>query len=238
MKQTAGALLAAGPSLTQLAASKPAGPIWDLHCHFGGFEGRTREEKGAAMLRFADRLGIERLCTFMGNPPINNPSPEQLRDQNGQVLQVISRWPDRLFGFVYLNPIRDGAMVGVKLWMACRANTPALDPVVARAAELRARIFQHTWLKTGGNLPGESTPMELAELALRHPSIPMICGDTGRKLGDRDPRHTEGKERVLGSGRARSHGRLSRDGPARTRIGARDFGQRRWRRAQFRFSTV
>ena len=50
-------------------------------------------------------------------------------------------------------------------------------PVSMRA--LKAVIFQHTFAKTTGNLPGESTPMDLAELARRHPSVPMICGHTG-----------------------------------------------------------
>jgi hypothetical protein len=166
--------------------------IWDLHCHLSGFEGRTPDEKMADMIRFADRMGIDRVCTYMGYPHLNDPSPEQLRAQNDQVLQAISHWHHRAFGFVYLNPnhlqfsldefnrcVRDGPMVGVKLWVARRANTPELDPIVERAAALRAVIFQHTWFKTDGNLPGESTPMDVAELARRHPSVPIICGHTG-----------------------------------------------------------
>jgi hypothetical protein len=166
--------------------------IWDLHCHLSGFEGRTPDEKMAEMIRFADRMGIDRLCTYMGYPHLSDPTPEQLREQNDMVLQAISHWHHRAFGFVYLNPnhlqfsldefnrcVRDGPMVGVKLWVARRANTPELDPIVERAAALRAVIFQHTWFKTGGNPPGESTPMDVAELARRHPSVPMICGHTG-----------------------------------------------------------
>src|SRR5207245_6967618 len=30
-----------------------------------------------------------------------------------------------------------------------------------------------------GKLPGSSTPMDLAELARRHPKVPLICGHTG-----------------------------------------------------------
>jgi predicted TIM-barrel fold metal-dependent hydrolase len=166
--------------------------IWDLHCHLSGFEGRTPHEKMAEMIRFADRMGIDRLCTYMGYPHLNDPTPEQLREQNDVVLQAISHWHHRAFGFVYLNPnhlqfsldefnrcVRDGPMVGVKLWVARRANTPELDPIIERAAALRAVIFQHTWFKTGGNPPGESTPMDVAELARRHPSVPIICGHTG-----------------------------------------------------------
>jgi hypothetical protein len=44
---------------------------------------------------------------------------------------------------------------------------------------LKAVIFQHTWIKTPGNLPGESTPMDLAQLAARFPAVPIICGHTG-----------------------------------------------------------
>ncbi|HEY3838564.1 MAG TPA: amidohydrolase family protein [Bryobacteraceae bacterium] len=166
--------------------------IWDLHCHLGGFEGRTPDEKMAAMIGFADRMGVDRLCVYMGFPFINDPSPQELRTQNDQVLQALSHWHHRAVGFVYLNPkhvqasldelnrcVRDGPMVGVKLWVAARANASALDTLIDRAAALRAVIFQHTWIKTGGNLPGESTPMDLAELARRHPDVRMICGHTG-----------------------------------------------------------
>jgi predicted TIM-barrel fold metal-dependent hydrolase len=70
-------------------------------------------------------------------------------------------------------------MVGVKLWVARHCNTPELDPIVKRAAELKALVLQHTYIKATGNLPGESTPMELAELARRHPDVPMIAAHAG-----------------------------------------------------------
>jgi predicted TIM-barrel fold metal-dependent hydrolase len=166
--------------------------IWDLHCHIAGFEGRTPDEKMAELIRFADRMGIDRVCVYMGYPMENDPGPETLRAQNNQVLQALSHWHHRAFGFVYLNPkhgrisldelnrcVRDGPMVGVKLWVAQRANAPELDPLIERAAALKAVIFQHTWIKTGSNLPGESTPMDLVELARRHPAVSIICGHTG-----------------------------------------------------------
>ncbi len=166
--------------------------IWDLHCHLNGFEGRTPAEKMAEMVRFADRLDVERMCVFMGYPFDENPSTETLRAQNDQVLEALKHAPDRAFGFVYLSPnhldfslrefdrcVRDGPMVGVKLWVAKRADSPEVDRIVERAAALRAVIFQHTWLKVGGNLPGESTPEDIAAVARRHPMVPIICGHTG-----------------------------------------------------------
>jgi predicted TIM-barrel fold metal-dependent hydrolase len=166
--------------------------IWDLHCHLSGVPGVTPEERMGQLIGFADRLGIERICVFMGMKWSYDPTPEDMRRQNDEVLTAIRRWPQRAFGFVYLNPnhveaslvelercVGNGPMVGVKLWVARHCNTPELDPIVRRATELKAIVFQHTYLKVGGNLPGESTPTELAELARRHPAAALICGHTG-----------------------------------------------------------
>lgn len=166
--------------------------IWDAHTHLSGVPGRTPEERMEQLLGFADRLGIERLCVFMGMTWSYDPSPEEMRKQNDEVLAALKRWHERAFGFVYLNPnhveaslaeldrcVRDGPMVGVKLWVARHCNTPELDPIVERAGELKALVLQHTYIKATGNLPGESTPMELAELARRHPQVPLVCAHTG-----------------------------------------------------------
>ncbi|HUQ91143.1 MAG TPA: amidohydrolase family protein [Bryobacteraceae bacterium] len=166
--------------------------IWDLHCHLNGVAGQTSDERMANLMQFADRLGIERVCVFMGVPFLYEPSPEQLREQNDQVLQAISHWHHRAFGFVYLSPqhlefslrefdrcVRKGPMVGIKLWVAKRAAARELDPIIQAAASMNAVIFQHTWHKTTGNLPGESEPVDVAALAARHPRVPIICGHTG-----------------------------------------------------------
>jgi predicted TIM-barrel fold metal-dependent hydrolase len=170
----------------------PPERVWDLHCHLTGVPGRTPDEIMAALVARADRMGIERLVVFMGYPTVADPTPDELRRQNDQVLQALSHWHDRAFGFVYVSPnqveaslreidrcVRDGPMVGVKLWVARRCDDRAIDPIIVRAGELQAAIYQHTWIKAGGNPPGESSPDDLVALAARHPTIPLICGHTG-----------------------------------------------------------
>jgi uncharacterized protein len=172
------------------ASILPSG-VWDLHCHLNG-AGRTPEQRMEKLLEFSSRLGIERVVLSLGMPLIEDPTPELLRKQNDELLAVLGRYPDRAFGLVYLNPnhldfslrefdrcVRDGPMLGVKLWVARRANAPELDPIVERAQALGAIVYQHTWYKAGGNLPGESTPADVAELARRHPGATIICGHTG-----------------------------------------------------------
>ncbi|HET6573950.1 MAG TPA: amidohydrolase family protein [Fimbriiglobus sp.] len=166
--------------------------IWDLHCHLSGVPGRTPEERMARLIAAADRMGIARLCVYMGMRWSQDPSPADFRKQNDEVLQAISHYHDRAFGFVYVNPkhvkeslaeidrrVRDGPMVGVKLWVAQHADTKEVDAIVERATELKALVFQHTWIKATGNLPGESTPMDVAAMAARHPKATIVCGHTG-----------------------------------------------------------
>jgi hypothetical protein len=166
--------------------------IWDLHCHLSGVDGRTPNERMAQLIAYADRMGVERLIVFMGQQFATDPTPDEFRRQNDEVLEALSHWHHRAFGFVYLNPkhedaslaeldrcVKNGPMVGVKLWVAVRCTDPRVDSIVRRAAELQAVIYQHTWRKTTGNLAGESTPGDLAELASRHPRAAIICGHTG-----------------------------------------------------------
>lgn len=166
--------------------------IWDLHVHLSGVSGATPAERMAQLIALADRMGIERLCVYMGIPWSRDPKPETFRKENDQVLEAIGKFPDRTFGFVYLNPkhveeslaeldrcVARGPMVGVKLWVAKECRAAELDPIIRRAGELEAVIFQHTWLKVAGNDPGESTPDDLLQLAARHPTTPIICGHTG-----------------------------------------------------------
>jgi predicted TIM-barrel fold metal-dependent hydrolase len=178
--------------------------IWDLHCHPTGAIGRMPEESMARLIAVADRMGIDRLVIYMGQRTVVDPSPEELRRQNDYVLQALSHWHHRAFGFVYVSPkhseaslreidrcVRDGPMVGLKLWVAARCDCPEADALVQRAAELKAVVFQHTWIKSQGNDPGESSPMDLAALAARHPKASIICGHTGGQweLGIRVVRH-------------------------------------------------
>ena len=173
-------------------ASDASDLIWDVHCHLTSLVGETPEERMTQLVGFADRLGIDRIILSLGFTIYPDPSPQQLREENDQVLRALRRWPDRVFGFVYLNPnqldfslqefdrcVRDGPMVGIKLLTAKRCSAPELDPIVERALALKAPILQHTWLKIGGNEPGESTPCDVAELARRHPQLSIICGHSG-----------------------------------------------------------
>lgn len=181
-----------------MTADMPDMEIWDCHSHVGADEPEKDMER---LVRAAERLNIDRICVLGGLVDFErDPTPEMLRRGNEATRRAIEAFPEYGLGYVYLNPkyqeeslrlldeyVGDGPMVGVKLWVAVRASDPRLDPIIERAAELNAVIFQHTWVKVGGNpprpgggnLPGESTPDDLVELSRRHPGVPIICGHAG-----------------------------------------------------------
>ena len=167
--------------------------IWDAHSHLHAVPGDTPEDRMAVLIQFADRLGIERLLLSQGYSADRHPTPEQLREENDRVLRAVRRFPDRAYGSVYLSPaypdfslqefdrcVRDGPMVSIgELEADKRCNVSEMDAIVERAAAMKLPILQHTWLKAGGNDPGESTPYDLVELAQRHPQVQFVCVHTG-----------------------------------------------------------
>src|SRR3954463_13382096 len=79
--------------------------IWDVHCHLANpLTGRTPEDRLVRLLEVADRMGIARLCVYMGMKWSYDPSPADFRQQNDEVPAAIRRFPDRALGFAYVNP--------------------------------------------------------------------------------------------------------------------------------------
>ena len=166
--------------------------IWDVHCHPNA-PGTAPAQRMSNVLKYADRMGIERLCIFMGYPWSAHPTPELLESTNTAILEMVRAHGDRVFGFVDLNPqhwekclselercVANGPMVGVKLWTAVRASAPELDPIIRRAVELKAVVLQDTFIYSYPRpVPTSSYPTDVVELSARHPGVPLICAHTG-----------------------------------------------------------
>jgi hypothetical protein len=183
--------------------------IWDGHTHLIGFPGSTPRERMESMIRFADRMGVERMCVFLGMKEAFHGGREEMRQQNDEVIEAVSHSNGRALGYAFMDPfqdvqacvdelnrcVRDGPMVGLKFEYDTirhsneQPGAPSygeprdlsvLDPIFKRAGELQAVIMHHTWINTlGPEDIAESTPMEIAALARRHPTVTVICGHTG-----------------------------------------------------------
>jgi predicted TIM-barrel fold metal-dependent hydrolase len=176
--------------------------IWDMHYHgfmSGGI--RSHEEN----LFFVERMGIERMLSLdiagSAADPLGAAIPVE---KKREIREYLENHSDRVSGLIPVDPsqpvescrkieewIANGPCIGIKYYggnpggIVCSHGDN--DVIIRLAAELKAVIYIHTWMKIGGmprrpggdNEPGESTPMDVAQLAKRFPDVPLICGHSG-----------------------------------------------------------
>lgn len=121
------------------------------------------------------------------------PTLDELRTANGQVHRLMQRYPGQILGYCYVNPmlgqasldefrhcIEDLGMVGMKWWVAVRADDPRGDIFYAQAAEYQVPILLHAWVKVTGNIPpGESFPNDVRTAAQRFPETIFLMAHRG-----------------------------------------------------------
>lgn len=164
--------------------------IIDMHTHI--HHGWETDEGLDRLQAIAARFGIVRLFTSMGAAWQAEPTQEQVREANDFVADICRRRPDFVSGYCYLNPRHPAAFslaeldrclkmgfVGIKLWIACHADRPELDPIAEAAADRGVPILQHAWRKTTGNYEHESLPEHVAVLAARHPRTAIVMAHLG-----------------------------------------------------------
>lgn len=168
----------------------------DVHVHpfpVPGIVAPTPQQAADFLIAQADRAGITRMILMnLGRTWSNTPSPEACSQANDQGIEVARLAPDRFVPFAYVNPafpdeaiaeldrtVGLGLAFGVKLWVAVRASDERVIRVVRHAARLGVPVLQHAWIKAEGNLPGESTPADVAVLARAVPEAKIIMGHLG-----------------------------------------------------------
>ncbi|MBB28340.1 MAG: amidohydrolase [Gemmatimonadetes bacterium] len=171
---------------------KPAWPALDVHVHpldcFGLRAISSPAEDADLIIESARRSGVEKMCLFSLHTTCpREPTVAQLIESNDYALAMRDHAPDVFLPFCYVNPMFpdesvaeidrcvDGAkMCGIKLWVARRATNIGLNPILEKAVECDVPVLQHAWIKTTGNLVGESFPSDVADLARRHPDAKII----------------------------------------------------------------
>ena len=171
---------------------KPPCPALDVHVHplncFGMYKVTSPREDANMLIASARRSGVEKMCLFsLYTTCPREPSMAQCREANDYALAMRDLEPDVFLPFCYVNPafpdesvaeidrcVGQDRMCGIKLWVSRRAIDKGLDPIMMRSVELGVPVLQHAWDKTTGNLPGESFPWDVADLARRHPKAKII----------------------------------------------------------------
>ncbi|MEX2568584.1 MAG: amidohydrolase family protein [Cyclobacteriaceae bacterium] len=185
------------PTLEELKAFR----IWDSHYH-GFLTGSAPIEQHHEMMYYVERMGIERIISVDIGGTLKDPLEPKPHDV--EQLAILKNNSEKISGITPIDPgfpdescekmkewIENGPCIGIKyvggnkLGITC--DEPRNDQIIQYAAELGAVIYIHTWIKiggdprrpAGGNVDGESTPMDVAVLAKRFPNVPLICGHAG-----------------------------------------------------------
>jgi len=175
--------------------------IWDSHFH-GFYTAGNPIEQYERNSFYVERMGIERSISVEIGGTL--PKPVVPSPYDNEIAGLLERDQAKLSGIISIDPgfpdescakmekwIKHGPCIGIKYvggnqrGMPC--SHPNSDPIIRYAAELNATIYIHTWLKIGGkpalpgggNLPGESTPMDVTLLSRRFPQVRLICGHSG-----------------------------------------------------------
>jgi len=121
------------------------------------------------------------------------------RAANDYVLESVSRWPDRLFGFALVNPAAPGAPEEIERCMrkglcglgelmpdaqGYALDDPRLDDVVRLMAGWKRPVLIHSGEPVGHSYPGKSTStvQGFYRLALRHPEAVLVAAHWGGGL--------------------------------------------------------
>jgi predicted TIM-barrel fold metal-dependent hydrolase len=176
--------------------------IWDLHYH--GFLGGGMKQH-LENLFYVDRMGVERMLSVDIAGTAADPLGTKLTDdQKREIREYLEKNSDRISGLIPIDPgqpiescrkmeewIGKGPCIGIKFYGGNPTGTvcshPNTDAIIRLAADMKAVIYIHTWLKIGGtprrpggeSERGESTPMDVAKLAERFPEVSLICGHSG-----------------------------------------------------------
>lgn len=157
--------------------------IIDCHVHIGDWSSTESLDRivGSGLTNGINKL----IVSALGEKSyIAYPTPEEFVSANNIVLNALNKYPDILLGICYVNPkypeealaeiercIANGPMIGIKLWVSVKASDPIVEIIARKALELEVPILQHAWYKATGNMPDESTPMDVVVLARKFPDL-------------------------------------------------------------------
>jgi len=154
--------------------------VIDAHAHLGEFGGwanvRISDDQ---MISDMDKFNIEKTVVFM--------------IPNDIVHKAVQKYPDRLIGFVWVNPfegekaldevkraINDWGFQGIKLHPLLHAFIPSDEiviPIMEQARDFNVPVMFHS------GHPPFSLPWQIGEVAEMFPDVPIIMGHMGHGHG-------------------------------------------------------
>lgn len=155
--------------------------IHDFHCHLGKTSS-GEDSTPEALIKTMNQYQVEQTG-------VSCLSGDNMIEQNDYVYAAMQKFPGRIHGYAFINPknnhalqeiernLGDRQMQGVKFHSWKHGyypdNCPVLDSLFDKIAEYGSHVQTHV-----GTSP-LSTPQAWAEIASRHPDVPVIFTHIG-----------------------------------------------------------
>ena len=156
---------------------------------------KARMASADELIASMDQSGVDSAVTF----GFSWAEQGLCRESNDYVLESVSRWPDRLFGFAVVNPVAKGAAAELERCMhrglhglgelmpdgqGYALDDPHLDGIIQQMAHWQRVVLIHGGEPVGHGYPGKSksTLQFFYQLALRHPEVMLVAAHWGGGL--------------------------------------------------------
>ena len=156
--------------------------VIDMHAHIFCANGIEREKR--VLLETIEAYGIERICIS----PLDGfyPDVDTVENMNREAYLFAKEHSDKVSSYVYLSPehensldvlrrgIEDYGMIGAKVWVSERCDSPKMDRLAEALISYRKPLLIHSFKKSTCQVAQESTAVNVKALAERYPELSII----------------------------------------------------------------
>ena len=173
--------------------------IIDSHLHVFFSKSQPWQPLIEQTLSHMEMAGIDQTC-IMPNPQWTGaifPSQDEMRFQAETLAEISMAYPGRFFPLLFVCPllpveftlglmkdyIVNGPLMGAKFHVSLYSDHDRYEPIYHFLEEHDTPLLFHAWYKTVDRYAFESSPLQIAEMAKRHPKLRILMAHlTGSKL--------------------------------------------------------
>ncbi len=171
--------------------------IIDIHAHIWGKSPERMIRSKQTLLTCARSFDIDKIYVSGLSNYISD--EEEVDYLNTSVAQFMAEEPELIGGAVYVNPrnknvldvvkraTQEQGFDMIKLWCCTYADDPSVDPIMEYAEENGIPVLFHVFKKSTAQVPNETTGIQMANLARRHPKTKILMAHLGGSSYDGIP---------------------------------------------------